>query len=512
MSDLDRLAEEMVAAGVSRAYGVPGSGATLTVIDQLERRNVPFQLVHFESSAAIMAGTAARLGGGIGAALSIKGPGLANMVPGLALCQFESLPVVALAEAYGPDAPVSRAHKRMDQTALVSAVAKGRRYHSKSGPSFADMASWAAREVPGPVVLELAGPVETDKAVPDPTPAPNNYDVAAAVAAAKRPVVVAGTLAIRRRWSRHLNALSIPVFSTAAAKGVVDETLPHAAGVYTGVGLNRVPETSLLPEADLVIGLGLRAGEVLKAGGFPCPAVNIDEIGGEIHAGFEFDGVSKAVDEVFGALRSHGWSGDGPARPAQRLREHLLDLPFGPAHVLAQVEQRFDGDARLVMDTGYFCTVGEHVWRARHPEWCLGSGQGRYMGAAVPMAIAAALQDPSVPTILAVGDGGIGPFAAELKIAAAHRLPLMVILLSDGGFGSIRTRAIKDGLAQDGLLMEAPSWLAAMEGLGLPGTRADAESAVADALAAWHPETGPSFLEVSFDPETYQAMVEGVRA
>lgn len=512
MSDLERLVEEMVAAGVSRAYGVPGSGATLTVIDQLERRNVPFQLVHLESSAAIMAGTAARLGGGIGVALSIKGPGLANMVPGLAVCQFESLPVVALAEAYGPDTPIARAHKRMDQTGLVSAVAKGRRYHTKSGPSFAALSAWAEREVPGPVVLELAGPVETEERVPEPAPAPNNYDVAGAVGRAKRPVVVAGTLAIRRSWSDRLNALSVPVFSTAAAKGVVDETLPHAAGVYTGVGLERAPETSLLPEADLVIGLGLRTGEVLKAGGFPCPAINVDEIAGEIHAGFEFEGVSKYADAVFGALQSHRWNGDEPARPAQTLRDHLLALPFGPAHVYAQVEQRFDGKARLVLDTGYFCTIGEHVWRAQRPEWCLGSGQSRYMGAAVPMAIAAALHDPGVPTILAVGDGGIGPFAAELKIVAVHRLPLMVVLLSDGGFGSVRTRAIKDGLMQDGLLMEAPSWLATMEGLGLPGTRADDEGVVVDALAAWRPGNGPCFLEVNFNPQSYQDMVEGVRA
>jgi len=502
----------MVAAGVSRAYGVPGSGATLTVIDRLERRNVPFQLVHFESSAAIMAGTAARLGAGIGVALSIKGPGLANMVPGLAVCQLESLPVVAVVEAYGPETPIARAHKRMDHEGLISAVAKGRRYHAKNGPRFADMASWAEREVPGPVVLELAGPVEAEQGLPEAVPAPNNYDFATAVGSAKRPVVLAGTLAVRRGWSDRLNGLSIPVFSTAAAKGVVDETLPHAAGVYTGVGLHRAPETSLLPEADLVIGLGLRAGEVLKASAFHCPAINIDEITGEIHAGFDFEGVSKSAHEVFDALQSHHWSDDDPARPAQRLREHLLDAPFGPAHVFAQVEQRFDGQARLVLDTGYFCTIGEHVWRAQRPEWCLGSGQSRYMGAAVPMAVAAALQDRGVPTVLAVGDGGIGPFAAELKIAAAHRLPLMVILLSDGGFGSVRTRAIKDGFAQDGLLIEAPSWLAAMEGLGLPGTRADDEGAVADALAAWRPESGPCFLEVNFDPQSYQDMVEGVRA
>ena len=364
VSDLEQLADEMVAAGVSRAYGVPGSGATLTLVDQLERRGVPFQLVHFESSAAIMAGTAARLGAGIGVALSIKGPGLANMVPGLAVCQMESLPVIAAAEAYGPDIPVARAHKRMDQKGLTAAVAKGRRYHAKNGPAFADMASWAEREVPGPVVLELAGPVEQEEAVPDIEPAPNNFDVGAAVSAARRPLVVAGTLAIRRGWSDRLNSLSIPVFSTAAAKGVVDETLPQAAGVYTGVGLHRAPETSLLPQADLVIGLGLRAGEVLKAGPFHCPAINIDEVTGVIHAGFDFEGVSKCVDEVFDTLQSRHW-GDDPARPARDLREHLLKLPFGPAHVFAAVERAIRRQSaacaryRLFLHHRRTCLAGE---------------------------------------------------------------------------------------------------------------------------------------------------------
>ena len=68
----------------------------LTVIDRLERQNVPFQLVHFESSAAIMAGIATRLGAGIGVALSIKGPGLANMATAVAAAKTDSSPVLVL--------------------------------------------------------------------------------------------------------------------------------------------------------------------------------------------------------------------------------------------------------------------------------------------------------------------------------------------------------------------------------------------------------------------------------
>ena len=37
------------------------------------------------------------------------------------------------------------------------------------------------------------------------------------------------------------------------------------------------------------------------------------------------------------------------------------------------------------------------------------------------------------------------------------------------------------------------------------------ESTVADALAAWAPSQGPAYLEVSFDPDPYEAMVQGIR-
>jgi acetolactate synthase-1/2/3 large subunit len=211
-------------------------------------------------------------------------------------------------------------------------------------------------------------------------------------------------------------------------------------------------------------------------------------------------------------LRDAVWDDAVPAEAQMALRNRVLSARFAPAHVFDAILWHFGGRARLVLDTGYFCTIGEHVWLAQRADWCLGSGQGRYMGIATPMSIGAAMCDPTIPTILAVGDGGIGMFAAELRIAVARRLPLLVVLLSDGGFGSVRTRAIRDGLRQDALIVETPSWLAAMEGLGLPGSYSDNNEGVSDALACWRPEDGAAFLQVNFDPETYQEMVVGVRA
>ena len=77
MSDLHVLADGMAEEGVSRVFGIPGSGSSLTLLDALEQREVPFCLTHFEGSAALMAGAVGRLSGRAGVAIGIYygGPG-----------------------------------------------------------------------------------------------------------------------------------------------------------------------------------------------------------------------------------------------------------------------------------------------------------------------------------------------------------------------------------------------------------------------------------------------------
>ena len=181
-----------------------------------------------------MAGVAGRLSGRPGVAVSIKGPGLANMIPGLALCYLERFPLVAIAEAYHAQAPPSQAHKRMNHAALVEAVTKGRRYLAERGPGFSEMAEWAAAEIPGPVLLELAGgKTERECGVP-PATCPAGADLVKYISRAKRPLVIAGTLALRYGWPDQLNRLSIPVFSTVAAKEWSTNTFPMPPAFIPG--------------------------------------------------------------------------------------------------------------------------------------------------------------------------------------------------------------------------------------------------------------------------------------
>jgi len=517
MSRYASLADDIAARSSGPVFGVPGSGATLSLLDRLERLGHEFVLTHFEGAAAIMAGVAGRLSGRAGVALSIKGPGVTNMVPGLAVSALETCPLVAVLEAYGAAAPAAKAHKRIDQAALTATMSKAITQFASGGPTFGELAALAEAETPGPVILELAEPApQSGTALPGPAYPQSNDEAAGLrklVESARRPIVVAGALALRAGLSVQLAKLSVPVFTTAAAKGVVDERMPNSAGVYTGVGLELSPEHDLFDQADLVLCIGMRPSEVLATRPFPKPAVNLGVTAEPGSEAFAFAAVAglDAADEVVAQLEAESWGLDLVAVAQERIERAMLVNPFLPAHVFSRVQAHFARDVRGVFDTGYFCTIAEHAWRAPSASHCLMSGQGRYMGTGIPMGVGAAICDRSLPTAVFVGDGGLGPFVAEAKIAVEKRLPVLFCLMTDGRFASLRTRALRDHLTERPLTIAQPSWRSVFEGLGMMAVSAADEATVADALATWAPAQGPAYLEVSFDPNPYESMVQGIR-
>jgi thiamine pyrophosphate-dependent acetolactate synthase large subunit-like protein len=254
--------------------------------------------------------------------------------------------------------------------------------------------------------------------------------------------------------------------------------------------------------------------EVLATKAFPCPAISVEavaEVPGADAFQFTVTVPPQAAHQVLEALSGSAWGLDALAEQLAAMHGHLASGGFLPAVAFAAIAARLGPQVRMVKDTGYFCTIGEHVWLAPDAGLCLMSGQGRYMGTGVPMALGAALTDPERPTVAVLGDGGIGMYIGEMRLAVEHRLPLLVVLMSDGRFGSIATRALKDGLTLAPLTMSAPSWVKVMEGIGVPSVVADTPQALDAALDAWDHRAGPGYIEIVFAPEPYEQMVAGIR-
>jgi acetolactate synthase I/II/III large subunit len=507
------LADAIAGEGVRAIFGIPGSGLSLQLITCLEGHGVAFYGASHEASAAIMAGAFGARSGTLGCSISIRGPGVGNALAGVLTNHYEHRAAVSIAESLGPGAPVGMAHKRLDHAAAAGSYVKAYAALGEPSATLTALAAAARAEVPGPVHLDLAAD-ETD-ALRLPSPPARRARVGEGVTRllerARRPLVLAGSLAARRPWGARLGRLRVPVLTTFAAKGVVDEHGPFAAGVFTGDGKTLAPETRLLPEADLVVGLGLRRDEILRPPTWSCPAVLLDVVPGVADGLGATHVVSTAEDADFdaalSALAGRAWGADRIADTTMALRRRLLEDPWLPGRVYETLHGAVDAGC-FVADTGWFCTVAEHVWRAPAPGTFLASANGRSMGTGLPMAIGAALAERSRPTVCAMGDGGVRMYIADLRLAIEERLPILFLLLSDGRLGSVAG----DGtLSRRATAVAGASWFRIAEAMDCPAQQVKDVDGLLAALARWRWSEGPLFVEAVFDPERYATMTRDIR-
>lgn len=518
-----QLADALCQHGVRALFGVPGSGLSWQLITAMEERGIAFWSVGHEAAGAIMAGAFGRESASLGCSLSIKGPGLANMLPGIVSNWYEQWAALSISEAYEPGGPAFRMHKRLDHQAVTAPVVKA--YAGLGDPAWtlAPLADCARREIPGPVHLDLFAEggacfKERRAAETHTLDFSTKWDrIQRLLRHAGKPVVIAGSLATRCEWGARLGDLQIPVFSTVAAKGVVDEHLPWAAGVFTGDGKALAPESYIVARADLVIGLGLRNLEVLTPKAFTVPLVLLDTVA-DLSVVLGFDAAEILIPaepmhfkSLLDGLRAKSWGGEVVSESASSVRRYLTRGEWLPGNVLVTLQALLPDPNCLVVDTGSFCTVAEHLWRAKAHKSFVASANGRYMGTGLPMALGTALANRSRPTICVLGDGGMRTYAAEFKLAVEQKLPILFLFVTDGRYGSIACAPAVPGLSLRAITMRRPSWFEAIRGLGCPSAQVKNVSQLESYVRGWNWTEGPLFLEAVFDPEPYAAMTENIR-
>jgi len=518
---VDQLAQQLLDAGVKYAFGITGSGMSLRLIESLDQLGVQYFPVHHEAAAAIMAGACCRDGITRAASITIKGPGFANLIPGILSNQYEGRPAISISEAYATDAPGWRKHKRLDHFALSNVITKGIAQVGGDAEEIKALFSLAQTEYPGPVHIDLCpSPGERIELLCeqlDSTESASELDkLLDRVIQSSCPAVILGSLALRRLREIDWSRLTIPIATTAAAKGSLDEMTPFSAGIITGEVSALSPETTILSKADLIIGIGLRNDEVVKAASFGPDLCIIDSVSGDHHVGFEAgqivvsSDIECAVDNICQLLSEKNW-GKTEIRAARKMLAAHLGSDWLPAQLFRKLQCLLPIDTSLVLDTGFFCTVGETVWAARRPEYFCGSSVGRFMGTAIPSAIGIAVSNPTQPVLCVVGDGGLPPYMAEIEMAVLERLPILFVYVTDGRYGSVAaftadsqvvSRAVDVGCKiawNIANAMECPAFLI---------TDSDELEAV---LAGWSPNSGPLFLQCQFEPVAYASQAKPLR-
>jgi len=266
----DLFVECLENEGIKRIFGVPGE-ENADLMLSLQHSSIEFVLTRHEQGAAFMAAVHGRLTGTVGVCLGTLGPGATNLMTGVADGNMDRAPLLVITGQGATTRQHKESHQMMDAVSMFRSVTKWSQaiLTPDAIPEIVRKAvKLAEAEKPGAVHIELAEDIaamETD-AVPlphisvrRPSPDAKAVDEAwALIAAAKRPLIIAGNGTIRTRASAALRSFcettGIGVLMTFMAKGALDLEDPRC--LFTiGMGQRDFP-MSVVDAADLIITMG----------------------------------------------------------------------------------------------------------------------------------------------------------------------------------------------------------------------------------------------------------------
>jgi thiamine pyrophosphate-dependent acetolactate synthase large subunit-like protein len=122
------------------------------------------------------------------------------------------------------------------------------------------------------------------------------------------------------------------------------------------------------------------------------------------------------------------------------------------------------------------------------------------IGLALPQGIGAAVGNPDRPTLVIEGDGSLLQSIQELHAAAEQRVPLVVLVMNDGGYGAeVLKMGWKQRDARDAT-WTSPNFVAIARGFGGDGVRIEKEEDLAAAIERGLQAAGPFVIDAPISP------------
>ena len=525
MTGAELIANHLSSQGVRHIFGIPGSGFSLDLIDAASRLGIDFVVTAHEGSAAMMAAVHGEITGTPGVCLSIRGPGAANMNSGVTYAWLEQAPMLAITETYERKASRPPALQTLNHESVFAPTTKRRELLT---PDTCLPTLWreAVQERPGPVHLDVPdGQFEVEPRQDEDSiegkpsnKAPEVDVVVKRLRAAQRPVAVVGAACARAGAGdalvRFAEAWSIPVMTGLKARGLFPEDHPLFGGPFLAHGR---AEEHITDQTDLFLTIGLDRSELMKEWTYGQPTLLLDCIDQEDDSPSDPEArVIGNLPDILNALAVSGsekWATEDVAAALRKLRERAEPTGpgFWPQQVVEIARRLSPRETILVLETGIYQAVVEHVWISYAFGTYLGTLCARTMGLALPAALAAGLLSNDQRIVCMVGDGGLLMRAGELELAGRMKIPLTLIVFNDRGLGTIRSRQTTRGLERRGVELGPVNFAKMAESCGCHGVQVASESEFERAFSEALKTDGPAVIDVQMDPDLYDQVLVQIR-
>jgi len=529
--------------GVKTVFGLPG-GVVLKIFDVLcQQKDIELVLTRHEQGAAHMAEGYAKATGRAGVVLVTSGPGMTNIVTGLADAYMDSVPLVAFTGQVSTNLIGNDAFQEADNVGISRPCTK----HNVLVKDVHDLAQTikeafyiATSGRPGPVLVDIPKDVSTEKAefkYPDkvslrgynPTITGNKYQIKQAaeeIMKARKPMMYVGGGAIFSDAADEIRELAeitqIPVTMTLMGLGSFPSTHPLSLGM---LGMHGGYWTNMaMHHADLLIAVGARFDDRVtgKLSEF-CPearVIHIDidptSIKKTFHAHIPIVGDVRAVLRQMNVmLRSmdgnqgemKGLRGPWLKQVAEWKRSHPLayrqdDKINKPQFVIEKLYELTKHEAIVATDVGQHQMWAAQYFKGTKPRTWLTSGGLGTMGFGFPAAIGAQKAFPDKMVVCITSEGSFQMNLQELATAAEHKLPIKIVLLNNRCHGMVRQwqDLFYEGRYSASQLGKIPDFVKLAEAYGILGLRAAKPAEVEAVLKEGLKHKGPVLMDIETDP------------
>lgn len=549
------LVEQLRIHGVKQVFCVPGESFLAALDAFYDQPSIEVTVCRQEGGAAMMAEAQGKLTGQPGICFVTRAPGATNATAGIHIAQHDATPMVLFVGQIERGARERGAFQEMDYRAVFGSLAKWvteiddiRRLPELVSRAF----HVATSGRPGPVVIALPEDMLTEvlettdaqaaarpRALPyqrvETAPAEASMaELQKRLAGAKRPIMVLGG----SRWSaaavEHITLFAehyqLPVACSFRRQMLFSAEHPCYAG---DLGLGPNPKLlKRFQEADLVLLVGGRLSEVPSQGytlmDIPVPSQPLvhvypdaDELGRvyraelPIHASpaafaWAASQLAPATNPVWQAWtqQAHGdylqWSDPKTI--------HIPgDLQMG--EVMTHLRQVLPTDTVMCNGAGNFATWVHRFWPFRHYGTQLAPTSGS-MGYGLPAGVAAKRLWPERQVVVFAGDGDFLMHGQELATAVQYKLPILIILLDNGMYGTIRMHQERNYPERVvATQLQNPDFAAYAQAFGAHGERVTTTESFGPALQRAMASGLPALLHCLIDPQaiTPTATLETLR-
>lgn len=490
----NRIGGELLAAmlareGINKVFGII-DGTYLGLYTAFEKYGIELVSPRHETTAAHMAGTYARATGKLGVCIASNGPGVANILPGVAVESGEGNRVLLITSCRRTGIAYPErggTFQYFDQVGVIApmskwseTVASAERLPELARAAFS--AAWQGR--PGVVHLDVPENIINGafEFPPDSEREPGTYrplapgvaDPSQVKAAADMlrdaalPVIHAGSGIVHAQAAAELaavaEALSAPLTGSWGARSVLDEASPLVIPNSTMYAAKSARERS-----DLFLVLGSRLGETdwwgrghQWGGSEPdipkrCIQVDIDPqiIGRNRPADLALVADVRAfLAALLKELQRQPVAEETLAGRRQAVEELLREkaearaeldaalentaAPMHPAHVPSLTRRVFGDEGMLVIDGGNTAVWCAHYYASARPDAIHSTFKFGMLGAGVGQALGLKAAHPDRPVACIIGDGAMGMHLQEIETAVRADLPVVYVVLCDRQWGMVK--------------------------------------------------------------------------